>query len=131
MSKEDQMIDELKKIRKLLEPKPAPPSPPKPKGMMNEFKVNHDNFHDVEMHMAKQAQPDKQDTEEIPFRQRLVFSPSAYDEVERMLLSERIVQIERRLDAIESKDKPLLILQPTPEQVERFGNGKGTPKGLK
>ncbi|MCJ7631078.1 MscL family protein [Candidatus Bathyarchaeota archaeon] len=38
MSKEDQMIDELKKIRALLEPKPAPPAPPKPKGMMNEFK---------------------------------------------------------------------------------------------
>lgn len=38
MSKEDQMIDELKKIRTLLEPKPAPPAPPKPKGMMNEFK---------------------------------------------------------------------------------------------
>ena len=38
MSKEDQMIDELKKIRELLEPKPAPLSPPKPKGMMNEFK---------------------------------------------------------------------------------------------
>ena len=38
MSKEDKMIDELKKIRELLEPKPTPPSPPKPKGMMNEFK---------------------------------------------------------------------------------------------
>src|SRR5512136_2382431 len=38
MSKEDQMIDELKKIRTLLEPKPAPPAPPKPKGLMNEFK---------------------------------------------------------------------------------------------
>ena len=38
MSKEDQMIDELKKIRELLEPKPAPSAPPKPKGMMNEFK---------------------------------------------------------------------------------------------
>ncbi|MDQ1281132.1 MAG: large conductance mechanosensitive channel [Thermoproteota archaeon] len=38
MSKDDQMIDELKKIRLLLEPKPAPPAPPKPKGMMNEFK---------------------------------------------------------------------------------------------
>ncbi len=38
MSKDDQMIDELKKIRALLEPKPAPPAPPKPKGLMNEFK---------------------------------------------------------------------------------------------
>jgi len=38
MSKEDQMLDELKKIRQLLEPKPAPPAAPKPKGMMNEFK---------------------------------------------------------------------------------------------
>ena len=38
MSKDDAMIDELKKIRQLLEPKPAPPAPPKPKGMMNEFK---------------------------------------------------------------------------------------------
>jgi large conductance mechanosensitive channel len=38
MSKDDQMIDELKKIRQLLEPKPAPPAPSKPKGMMNEFK---------------------------------------------------------------------------------------------
>ncbi len=38
MSKDDQMINELKKIRELLEPKPAPPAPPKPKGMMNEFK---------------------------------------------------------------------------------------------
>ncbi len=38
MSKEDQMIEELKKIRALLEPKPSPAAPPKPKGMMNEFK---------------------------------------------------------------------------------------------
>ena len=39
MSKDDQMIDELKKIRQLLEPKPAPPAPPAPKGMINEFKA--------------------------------------------------------------------------------------------
>ena len=32
------MVNELKKIRELLEPKPAPPTPTKPKGMMNEFK---------------------------------------------------------------------------------------------
>jgi hypothetical protein len=38
MSKEDEMLDELKRIRQLLEPKPAPPAAPKPKGMMNEFK---------------------------------------------------------------------------------------------
>lgn len=34
MSKEDKMLEELKRIRKLLEPKPA--SPP-PKGIWNEF----------------------------------------------------------------------------------------------
>ena len=32
------MLDELKQIRELLTPKPAPPPAPKPKGMMNEFK---------------------------------------------------------------------------------------------
>ncbi len=35
--KDDQMLDELRRIRELLEPKPAPPAPP-PRGMMNEFK---------------------------------------------------------------------------------------------
>lgn len=34
MSKEDQMLGELKRIRELLEPKP---SPPPPKGLWNEF----------------------------------------------------------------------------------------------
>ncbi len=34
MSKEDEMLKELKQIRKLLEPKPAPPPP---KGLWNEF----------------------------------------------------------------------------------------------
>lgn len=34
MSKEDKMLEELKRIRKLLEPKPAPPPP---KGLWNEF----------------------------------------------------------------------------------------------
>jgi len=34
MSKEDEMLKELKRIRELLEPKPAPPSP---KGLWNEF----------------------------------------------------------------------------------------------
>jgi len=37
-SKEDEMLEELKKIRQLLEPKPVPPAPPPPKGLMNEFK---------------------------------------------------------------------------------------------
>jgi len=32
-----EMLDELKKIRALLEPKPAPPEPPKPKGLWAEF----------------------------------------------------------------------------------------------
>ena len=34
MSKENEMLEELKKIRELLEPKPAPPPP---KGLWNEF----------------------------------------------------------------------------------------------
>lgn len=38
MMNEEEMLDELKKIRQLLEPKPAPPAPPPPKGMWNEFK---------------------------------------------------------------------------------------------
>jgi large conductance mechanosensitive channel len=37
MSKEDEMIKELKQIRELLAAKPAPPPPP-PKGLWNEFK---------------------------------------------------------------------------------------------
>jgi len=36
MSKEDEMLEELKRIRQLLEPKPAPPPPP-PKGIWAEF----------------------------------------------------------------------------------------------
>jgi large conductance mechanosensitive channel len=32
------MLDELKKIREALEPKPAPPAPAPPKGLWNEFK---------------------------------------------------------------------------------------------
>jgi len=36
LSKEDEMIEELKRIRELLEPKPTPP-PPVPKGMWAEF----------------------------------------------------------------------------------------------
>jgi large conductance mechanosensitive channel len=37
MSKDDKMLEELKRIRELLEPKPAPPPPPPPKGMRAEF----------------------------------------------------------------------------------------------
>jgi len=37
LSKEDKIIEELTKIRQLLEPKPAPPAPPPPKGLWNEF----------------------------------------------------------------------------------------------
>ena len=36
MPKDDEMLEELKKIRALLEPKPAP-TPPAPKGMWAEF----------------------------------------------------------------------------------------------
>ena len=36
MSKEDKMLEELKRIRELLEPKPAPAAP-KPKGLWAEF----------------------------------------------------------------------------------------------
>ncbi len=35
---QDEMLEELKKIRELLEPKPTPPAPPPPKGLLNEFK---------------------------------------------------------------------------------------------
>lgn len=34
----DEMLEELKKIRQLLEPKPAPTAPAPPKGLWNEFK---------------------------------------------------------------------------------------------
>jgi large conductance mechanosensitive channel len=37
MSKDDKMLEELRRIREALEPKPAPPPPPKPKGMRAEF----------------------------------------------------------------------------------------------
>ena len=37
MVNDDEMLEELKKIRTLLEPKPAPPPPPPPKGLWNEF----------------------------------------------------------------------------------------------
>ena len=43
MSKEDQMLDELKQIKELLAAKPAPP-PPAPKGLWNEFKAFIENY---------------------------------------------------------------------------------------
>ena len=39
MTGNDDIVDELKAIHKLLEPKPAPPAPPAPKGMIAEFKA--------------------------------------------------------------------------------------------
>jgi len=36
---DSEMLDELRKIRALLEPKPAPPAPPPPKGFVKEFKT--------------------------------------------------------------------------------------------
>jgi large conductance mechanosensitive channel len=36
MSKDDRVLEELRRIRELLEPKPAPSTPP-PKGLWNEF----------------------------------------------------------------------------------------------
>ncbi|MCW4037250.1 MAG: MscL family protein [Candidatus Bathyarchaeota archaeon] len=35
---QDEVLEELRKIRQLLEPKPAPPTPAPPKGFVNEFK---------------------------------------------------------------------------------------------
>jgi hypothetical protein len=35
---DDEMLEELKRIRELLEPKPTPPPPPSPKGVINEFR---------------------------------------------------------------------------------------------
>jgi len=40
----DEMLEELRQIRKLLEPKPAPPPPPPPKGLINEFKEFIKNY---------------------------------------------------------------------------------------
>lgn len=37
MSKEDKMLEELRKIRELLTPEPAPPAPPAKKGLWNDF----------------------------------------------------------------------------------------------
>ena len=38
MAVESQMLEELKKIREAVTPKPAPPAPPPPKGLWAEFK---------------------------------------------------------------------------------------------
>jgi large conductance mechanosensitive channel len=43
MSREDEMLKELKQIRELLAAKPAPPPPP-PKGLWNEFKTFLENY---------------------------------------------------------------------------------------
>ena len=43
MSKEDEMLKELKQIRELLAAKPAPPRPP-PTGLWNEFKSFIENY---------------------------------------------------------------------------------------
>ena len=37
MATQEKMLEELKKIREALEPKPAPPPPPAPKGLWKEF----------------------------------------------------------------------------------------------
>jgi large conductance mechanosensitive channel len=37
MTKEDEMLEELRQIRTLLTPKPAPPAPPAKTGLWNEF----------------------------------------------------------------------------------------------
>jgi large conductance mechanosensitive channel len=37
LAKDDEMLEELRKIRALLEPKPAPPPPPPAKGLWKEF----------------------------------------------------------------------------------------------
>jgi len=36
--KDEEMLEELRKIRQAVEPKPAPTPPPPPKGLWNEFK---------------------------------------------------------------------------------------------
>jgi large conductance mechanosensitive channel len=35
----DEILEELRQIRKLLEPRPAPPPPPPPKGIIQEFQA--------------------------------------------------------------------------------------------
>jgi large conductance mechanosensitive channel len=43
LSKENEILEELKQIRELLAAKPAPP-PPAPKGLWNEFKAFIENY---------------------------------------------------------------------------------------
>lgn len=38
MAVDSQMLEELRKIREAVTPKPAPPAPPSPKGLLAEFK---------------------------------------------------------------------------------------------
>ncbi|HYA56660.1 MAG TPA: MscL family protein [Nitrososphaerales archaeon] len=44
MSSNEEIVAELQKIRELLTPKPAPPTPPAPKGMSAEFKAFLSNY---------------------------------------------------------------------------------------
>ena len=44
MVKDEEMLEELKKIRTYLEPKPTPPAAPAPKGMWAEFKAFITNY---------------------------------------------------------------------------------------
>jgi large conductance mechanosensitive channel len=44
MPTDEEILDELKKIRELLTPKPAPPTPPPPKGLAAEFKAFLENY---------------------------------------------------------------------------------------
>jgi large conductance mechanosensitive channel len=39
LAKDEDIVNELKAIKELLTPKPAPPTPPAPKGLMAEFKA--------------------------------------------------------------------------------------------
>ena len=44
MVKDEEMLEELKKIRTYLEPKPTPPAAPAPKGLWPEFKAFISNY---------------------------------------------------------------------------------------
>jgi large conductance mechanosensitive channel len=48
----DEILEELRQIRKLLEPKPAPPPPPPPKGIIQEFQAFLKNFKVMGMAVA-------------------------------------------------------------------------------
>ena len=49
---QDDVLEELRKIRQLLEPKPAPPIPAPPKGLINEFKDFLSKFRVIGMAVA-------------------------------------------------------------------------------